>query len=141
MLQSGQDIYSSRILSAPLERVYTAFADPKELTKWWGPHGFANTFHEFDLRPEGRWALTMHGPEKGHYKNLSIFKSVEPNKLITWTRISEPLFDMEVAFERITADTARISFRMIFPTAADCEKYGGLLNQKTKKILTGWRLC
>lgn len=34
------------------------------LKNWWGPDGFTNTFHEFNLRPNGKWILTMHGPEK-----------------------------------------------------------------------------
>ena len=33
-------------------------ANPLHLQNWWGPEGFTNTFHEFDLKPEGRWILT-----------------------------------------------------------------------------------
>ena len=39
-----------------------------------GTGGFTNTIHLFDLRPGGRWVLTMHGPEKGNYENESILK-------------------------------------------------------------------
>lgn len=118
----NREINSSRVLNAPLAVVYNLFANPSHLKKWWGPKGFTNTFHEFDLRPQGKWVLTMHGPEKGNYENSSVFKTVEPFKLISWTRISQPLFDMEVAFEEITDLKTRISFRMIFPTAEECEK-------------------
>lgn len=116
------EIYSSREVNAPLEILYQAFANPLQLKKWWGPHGFTNTIHEFDLRPEGKWKLTMHGPEKGNYENSSVFKIVEPNKLIRWTRTSQPLFDMEVGFERINDSIAKISFRMIFNTVEECNK-------------------
>ncbi len=118
----NREINSSRVLNAPLAVVYNLFANPSHLKKWWGPKGFTNTFHEFDLRPQGKWVLTMHGPEKGNYENSSVFKTVEPFKLISWTRISQPLFDMEVAFEEITDLKTRISFRMIFATAEECEK-------------------
>lgn len=118
----NREINSSRVLNAPLAVVYNLFANPSHLKKWWGPKGFTNTFHEFDLRPQGKWVLTMHGPEKGNYENSSVFKTVEPFKLISWTRISQPLFDMEVAFEEITDLETRISFRMIFATAEECEK-------------------
>lgn len=87
-----------------------------------GPEGFTNTIHEFDLRPEGKWLLTMHGPEKGNYENLSVFKTVVPNKLITWTRVSQPLFDMEVEFEQLNHSRSKISFRMIFNTVEECNK-------------------
>ena len=118
----NREINSSRVLNAPLAVVYNLFANPSHLKKWWGPKGFTNTFHEFDLQPQGKWVLTMHWPEKVNYENSSVFKTVEPFKLIRWTRISQPLFDMEVAFEEITDLETRISFRMIFATAEECEK-------------------
>lgn len=119
---ADNEIYSSRIVNASLAEVYHAFANPAHLSKWWGPEGFTNTFHEFDLRPGGKWILTMHGPEKGNYENASVFKTVEPLKVITWTRHSQPFFDMEVQFESINTMQTRISFRMIFDTVEACEK-------------------
>ena len=119
---SEREIYSSRILHFPVEKVYEAFADPSQLKTWWGPEGFTNTIHEFDLQPGGNWRLTMHGPEKGNYENASVFKTVKPLALIAWTRISQPLFDMEVAFKNVGEDKTEISFRMIFGTEKECEK-------------------
>ncbi len=119
---STNSIYSSRELNASLDIIYEAFANPLHLEKWWGPKGFTNTFHEFDLRPEGKWILTMHGPEKGHYENSSIFKTVVPKKLVAWMRLSQPLFDMEVEFEQLSVSKSKISFKMIFKTDEECEK-------------------
>jgi uncharacterized protein YndB with AHSA1/START domain len=116
------EIYSSRTLNASLELVYQAFANPLHLKNWWGPEGFTNTIHEFDLQPGGKWLLTMHGPEKGNYENVSVFKTVAPNKLVTWTRLSQPLFDMEVVFEEVSPNKTTISFRMIFDTVEACNK-------------------
>jgi uncharacterized protein YndB with AHSA1/START domain len=130
---SEYEIYSSRELNVPLEIVYQAFANPIHLQKWWGPEGFTNTIHEFDLRPGGRWLLTMHGPEKGNYKNSSIFKTVEPNKLIAWTRLSQPFFDMEVAFERLNDSKASISFKMMFKTVEECEKMRNFVAPKNEE--------
>lgn len=121
-MQTNHEINSSRELNAPIEEVYQAFSDPLQLQNWWGPEGFTNTIHEFDLRPEGKWILTMHGPDKGNYENSSVFKIVEPNKLVTWTRLSQPHFDMEIAFEKINESKTRISFKMIFKTIEACEK-------------------
>ncbi|MES2836716.1 MAG: SRPBCC family protein [Bacteroidota bacterium] len=119
---SDCEIYSSRELNATVEIVYKAFANPLHLKNWWGPEGFTNTIHEFDLRPEGKWILTMHGPEKGNYENSSVFKIVKQNELISWKRISQPLFDMEIAFEKIADSKTQISFRMIFETVEACNK-------------------
>jgi len=109
-------------VNAPVEIVYQAFANPLLLKNWWGPEGFTNTIHEFDLRPDGKWLLTMHGPEKGNYENSSIFKIVIPNKLISWTRLSQPLFDMEVAFEQLNESKSKITFCMIFNSEEECTK-------------------
>lgn len=116
------EIFSSRIIHAPVEKVYQAFADPAHLKNWWGPEGFTNTIHEFDLQPGGKWMLTMHGPEVGNYQNSSVFNKVEPNAFISWTRVSQPLFDMEIAFKKLDAHRTEISFRMIFKTAEECDK-------------------
>ncbi|MFD0989743.1 SRPBCC family protein [Mariniflexile jejuense] len=118
----NNQIYSSRLLKAPLAKVYKAFETPEHLTKWWGPEGFTNTFHEFDLRPNGTWKLTMHGPDKGHYENEAVFTIVEPMRLIAWRRVSKPLFNMEVTFESISALETKIAFRMLFDTAEECNK-------------------
>ncbi|MFN8296277.1 MAG: SRPBCC family protein [Chitinophagales bacterium] len=119
---NNREIFSSRILNAPVEIVYQAFANPDHLKNWWGPDGFTNTIHEFDLKPGGNWKLTMHGPEKGNYENASVFKTVIPNKLVSWKRISQPLFDMEIAFEKLEDTKTQISFRMIFETVEECDK-------------------
>ena len=119
---SANEIYSSRELNSPLELTYQAFANPVYLQKWWGPEGFTNTIHEFDLSVGGKWLLTMHGPDKGHYENSSVFVKVVPNKLVAWTRTSQPFFDMEVAFEQLGPVKSKISFRMIFKTVEECEK-------------------
>lgn len=126
-------ILSSRNLKAPLDVVYRAFADPDQLRLWWGPEGFTNTIHEFDLRPGGRWLLTMHGPEKGHYENASTFTRVEPSRLVAWTRSSRPLFDMAVGFERVSDQETRITFRMMFPSAGECAKVRSFAGPKNEE--------
>lgn len=116
------EIYSERIISYPVEVLYEAFSDPEKLKLWWGPNGFTNTIHEFDLKKGGHWKLTMHGPEVGHYHNESVFKEVKPFKHIGWTRLTQPYFDMEIGFETIDNHQTKISFRMIFATVEECEK-------------------
>lgn len=91
---SHNEIYSSRELNTTLEIVYQAFANPLQLKNWWGPEGFTNTIHEFDLRPEGKWLLTMHGPEKGNYENSSVFKTVVPNNEENFDRLERELLDI-----------------------------------------------
>lgn len=133
MFNNPNEIHSCRKLNCSVEVVYQAFANPLHLAKWWGPEGFTNTFHEFDLKPGGKWVLTMHGPEKGHYQNASVFRKVVPFKLITWTRISKPLFDMEVGFEKVSNSQSIISFKMIFNTIEECNKIRSFAEPKNEE--------
>lgn len=121
-MQTPNEINSSRILNASVEKVYETFSNPELLKQWWGPEGFTNTFHEFDLQPKGKWRLTMHGPEAGHYENSSVFEEVINNQRVAWKRLSQPLFDMEILFEFIHESQSKIVFRMFFKTAEECEK-------------------
>jgi uncharacterized protein YndB with AHSA1/START domain len=56
---SDREIVTSRVLNARRELVFSAFSDRQRLARWWGPRGFTNTFHEFDLRPGGAWRFVM----------------------------------------------------------------------------------
>ena len=130
---SNTTVYSFRKLSAPLAQVYNAFSNPEYLKEWWGPEGFTNTTHEFDLRVGGRWRLTMHGPEKGNYENAAIFTDVEPGKRVAWTRETQPLFDMEVGFDKVEDGQTVISFTMVFSTAQECEKMKKFVEPKNEE--------
>ncbi|MEZ4858546.1 MAG: SRPBCC domain-containing protein [Flavobacteriaceae bacterium] len=122
MRDAANEIYSARIVDASIEKLYQAFENPLHLKNWWGPEGFTNTIHEFNLTPGGVWRLTMHGPEKGNYENVSLFKTVIPQKRITWTRLTQPFFDMEVGFKDISGNKSEIYFKMIFNTAEESNK-------------------
>lgn len=61
-----KEIVASRTVNASQELAFRAWTEPEHLKNWWGPAGFTNTFHEFDLRVGGKWTFTMHGPEKGN---------------------------------------------------------------------------
>ncbi|WNM20324.1 SRPBCC domain-containing protein [Flavobacterium capsici] len=127
------EIYSSRVLEFSVEKVYRAFAEVEHLKDWWGPEGFTNTIHEFDLKPGGNWILTMHGPEVGHYENASVFTTVVPMELVAWQRKSKPLFAMEVGFKKLDDARTEISFRMIFDSAEECNKIKGFATPKNEE--------
>ncbi len=116
------EIRSTRIVNFPRELVYTAWTDPNHLKNWWGPAGFTNTFHEFDLRPGGKWSFIMHGPDKGNYPNEVEFIEIDKPALIAWKRYSKPIFQVVAAFEETAPDKTKIIFRMLFTSADECSK-------------------
>ena len=89
---------TSRLLDAPRERVYRALADPAALARWWGPNGFTNTFHEFDLRAGGMWRFVMHGPDGTDYPNESTFAEVVPDERVVIRHLSAPRFELTITF-------------------------------------------
>jgi len=76
------ELVSSRTLDAPRDLVYRAWTEPELLAQWWGPNGFTNTFHTFDLRPEGIWEYTMHGPDGQDYPNRNVFQEIGPERIV-----------------------------------------------------------
>ncbi|WP_264564648.1 SRPBCC family protein [Flavobacterium sp. N3904] len=116
------EIVSSRIFNSPRELVYRAWTNPEHLKNWWGPAGFTNTFNEFDFRVGGKWSFVMHGPENGHYVNECEFIKIEKPSLIAWKRHSKPLFQVVATFEEIATGKTKLVFKMLFETAAECNK-------------------
>ena len=116
------EIVSSRVVRAPVELVFKAWTDPDHLKNWWGPAGFTNTFHEYDLRPGGMWRFVMHGPDKGNYVNECEFVKIEKPYLVAWKRHSKPLFKVAATFEEVVEGQTKVLFRMVFDTTEECDK-------------------
>lgn len=62
--------------AAPLERVWDAYADPRQLEKFWGPPTYPATFTRHDMFPGGRSAYAMTGPDgdvsRGYWEFLDV---------------------------------------------------------------------
>jgi len=78
------------------EEIFSAFADPLRLAKWWGPQGFTNTFQVFEFKNNGLWEFMMHAPNGENYPNRSVFAQVELNKKIVIKHIVQPLFTLTI---------------------------------------------
>jgi uncharacterized protein YndB with AHSA1/START domain len=118
---SDREIATTRVLDASPELVFRAFSDPAHLARWWGPKGFTNTFHEFDLRPGGAWRFVMHGPDGAHYQNHSVFVEVVPPERIVINHVSGPHFHLTITLAE-QAGRTKLSWRMLFESAAECDK-------------------
>ena len=124
MTASDREIVSTRVLPWPRERVFRAWTEPHHLARWWGPKGFTNTFQEFDLRPGGCWQFVMHGPNGADYPNQSVFVEIVKPERIVFDHVSSPAFQVTATFDEEAGKT-RLTFRMLFGTAAECDKVKG----------------
>jgi uncharacterized protein YndB with AHSA1/START domain len=119
---SDREIVSTRLFSAPREKVFRAFADPAQVARWWGPHGFTSTIQEFDLRVGGRWQLIMHGPDGAAFHNESEFTVVEQPVRIVYQHL-EPMhrFQMTMLFAD-RGEKTELTWRMRFESLSEVEK-------------------
>src|ERR1043165_5446767 len=112
---SDRELRISRLLNAPVELVWEVWTNPEHIRNWWGPNDFSNTIHQMDLKNEGEWNLTMHGPDGTDYKNKSIFKEVIRHRKIVYDHISGPKFRATITFEE-KGEQTQIHWHMLFPT-------------------------
>jgi uncharacterized protein YndB with AHSA1/START domain len=118
-----RELVTTRVLNFPVSTVYKAWTQPDLLKQWWGPNGFTNTIHEFDLKPEGFWRFTMHGPNGINYENESQFIAIKENELIAFIHLSQHQFQVIATFEEVNENRTKCTFRMIFETKEECDKF------------------
>jgi uncharacterized protein YndB with AHSA1/START domain len=107
----------SRLIDAPVEVVFSAFAEPHRLARWWGPDGFSSEFETFDLRPGGGWRFVMRGPDGAGYPNSNIFKTVEPPHRIVIEHIDvDHHFVLDITFAAHGGRTL-VGWQQTFDTA------------------------
>ena len=51
----------TRVLDAPVEKVWAAWTEPEQIKKWWGPKDFTAPSITVDLREGGKYHFCMHG--------------------------------------------------------------------------------
>lgn len=100
--EAGHDgtFSSQRTLAYPIEQVFAAFAQPDLLARWWGPHGFTNSFEVFEFEPGGRWTFVMHGPDGGHHPNENIFLTLDAPHTLVIHHVSQPRYQLTVSLTR-----------------------------------------
>lgn len=116
------EIVSERVFAAPRELVYAACSQPEHLMHWWGPKGFTNTFHKFELRPGGAWEFEMLGPDGTKYPLEKRFVEVTPPERIVLDNLQPTHnFRMTMDFAEQGSQT-KLTWRMVFEPVADSEK-------------------
>lgn len=130
---NDREVRTTRIIAAPCGRVFAAWTDPAQLAHWWGPNGFTSTFHRFELKPEGMWEFTMHGPTGMDFHNTCIFKRVEPPSYLEFDHLKEMHFyKAMVNFAEVEGGT-RIDWTMRFNTAEELALIRGFIEQANEE--------
>ena len=73
----------TRFIDAPPETVYRVYTE--RLEEWWAPAPWRTKVVEMDLRPGGRFAFEMTGPEGESHPSDSVYLEVVPGERIVNT--------------------------------------------------------
>jgi uncharacterized protein YndB with AHSA1/START domain len=128
----GGTVVNTRIIAASPAELWQAWADPEQQARWWGPEGFTNTVHEFDLRTGGAWRLTMRASDGTEFLNQKVFTEVVPGQRVVFRHL-EPMhvFTMTITLTPRGGAT-KLTWKMEFesPTSAELLKFITMANEQ-----------
>ncbi|WP_291380297.1 SRPBCC family protein [Demequina sp.] len=64
----------------PVERLWEAYTDPRQIEKFWGPESWPATFYRHDFYPGGRSHYAMRGPDGEASSGFWEFLAIDPGK-------------------------------------------------------------
>lgn len=115
----------------PVERLWEAWSDPRQLERFWGPPGWPATFTRHDMAVGGRAEYHMTGPDGERSGGYWVFESVDPGKSIEvldgftkedgTANEQMPNMRMRMSFES-TTDGSRLVSVTTFPDLATMEQ-------------------
>jgi len=83
---SGQPlILMTRTFDAPRDLVWTAFTDPRHVSKWYGGSAFGGFVRAMDVRKDGLWQHTMRFPDGREVEMDFVYVEVVRPERLAWT--------------------------------------------------------
>jgi uncharacterized protein YndB with AHSA1/START domain len=132
---ADREFVHARLIDAPPEQVFQAFAQAEHLARWWGPDGFTSTFHTFEFRPGGHWRFIMHGPDGANYPNENVFRDIVAPQRIVVEHVSEDHhFLLTVTFAGQGGKTL-VGWRQLFDTAAHKDAVAPIVSKANEQVL------
>ena len=114
-----REIVLSRVIAAPRSRVFQAFTDPSQITRWFGPKGFTTKTLEIDIREGGRWRFVYTGPDGTRYENRMVFLRVDPPRLMEiehGSDVDDDRFHVTITFDEQSDGKCVLTMRQLHPT-------------------------
>jgi uncharacterized protein YndB with AHSA1/START domain len=84
--EADRALVVTRVLQAPAERVFAAFAEAERMAAWWGPRGCTTAVEAMDARPGGTWRATQTAPDGSKHRFDGVFREVEPARRLVFTQ-------------------------------------------------------
>lgn len=74
-----------RVFNLPVATVWSAFTEPEQFKKWWGPDGFSCPHSEMDARVGGKYLNCMRGEDGKEYWSTGTVRELVPQKKLVFT--------------------------------------------------------
>jgi uncharacterized protein YndB with AHSA1/START domain len=116
-----REIVLSRVINAPREMVFSAWADPRHLPQWFGPAGFNVETKVLDIRAGGMWRFDMIAPDGNRFPNRMLFRKIERPSLIEIDHGGDRdddagMFRVTITFDEQSDGKTVITMRQLHPT-------------------------
>ena len=122
---NGFELSVSRKIDAPCETAYEVWANPSQMTHWWGPHGMTVPECEMDLRPGGLFRLLMDMDGK-RFPSEGVFLEASPRRIVftdayvrAWIPSRKAFMTCVTTFEPHGKDATLYVARALHWSAAD----------------------
>jgi|SRR5581483_9268147 len=73
-----KDLRFTRVLKAPIKRVFEVFTQAEHLVHWWAPKPFTMPLCKIDFRPGGLWEYKFSSPEGVEHDCQAVYREVDP---------------------------------------------------------------
>jgi uncharacterized protein YndB with AHSA1/START domain len=81
-----QELVVSRVVEAPVEKVWKAWTDHEYVKRWWGPEGFTAPVAKMNVREGGTSLVCMRSPEGQDYCNIWTYRNIVPYREIDFVQ-------------------------------------------------------
>ena len=79
------DLVLERVIDVSPEQVWAAWTEPRHIVHWFTPAPWKTVHADVDLRPGGRFDVTMESPEGQRFPNRGCYLEVVPHRRLAWT--------------------------------------------------------
>lgn len=73
-----KDLVVTRVIDAPVERVWRAWIEPEHVKQWWGPNGFTTPVARMDVRVGGVSLVAMRSPQGQDIYTTWEYREIQP---------------------------------------------------------------
>ena len=102
----ADELVITRDIAAPRERVFAAWTDIRQASRWWAPQDFTTLSCDMDARPGGAWRRRMRAPDGTVVTKRGVYHEIAaPERLVfTYRTESGGVIDPETLVTLTFAD-------------------------------------